>query len=111
LRFAENKKDNRAAVHDLGLAAGNLVVEATARGLSVHQMIGIRSEQAREIYQIPEHFEAGTARAIGYRADPAKLSADLKQPDLTPRQRKHLSKFVFTGCWGQASPLVVQRDT
>lgn len=29
LRFAENKKDNRAAVHDLGLAAGNLVVEAT----------------------------------------------------------------------------------
>ena len=25
-------EDNRSAVHDLGLAAGNLVVEATARG-------------------------------------------------------------------------------
>ena len=33
LKFAKNGKDNRAAVHDLGLAAGNLVVEATARGL------------------------------------------------------------------------------
>jgi len=110
LRFAENKQDNRAAVHDLGLAAGNLVVEATARGLSVHQMIGILPEQAREIYQIPEHFEAWTAMAIGYRADPANLSAALKQRDLTPRQRKHLSKFVFTGRWGQASPLVMQRD-
>src|ERR1700691_4862143 len=38
LRFSKNNKDNRAAVHDLGLAAGNLLVEATARGLSVHQM-------------------------------------------------------------------------
>src|SRR5580704_17376487 len=36
LKFAKNGKDNRAAVHDLGLAAGNLVVEATARGLRVH---------------------------------------------------------------------------
>src|SRR4029077_18754655 len=41
LNYAKNGKDNRAAVHDLGLAAGNLVVEATARGLRVHQMIGI----------------------------------------------------------------------
>jgi nitroreductase len=32
LKFAKNGKDNRAAVHDLGLAAGNLMVEATARG-------------------------------------------------------------------------------
>ena len=32
-RFARNQKENRAAVHDLGLAAGNLLVEATARGL------------------------------------------------------------------------------
>src|SRR5437773_11726724 len=27
MRFARNNKENRAAVHDLGLAAGNLVVE------------------------------------------------------------------------------------
>ena len=41
LKFTLNGKDNRAAVHDLGLAAGNLVLEASARGLVVHQMIGI----------------------------------------------------------------------
>lgn len=110
LRFAENKKDNRAAVHDLGLAAGNLVVEATARGLSVHQMIGILPDKAREVYQIPEHFEAWTAMAIGYKADPATLSDALKQRDLTPRQRKRLSKFVFTGQWGQPSSLTLKSD-
>ncbi len=111
LRFARNQKDNRAAVHDLGLAAGNLVVEATARGLSVHQMIGILPDKARELYQIPEHFEAWTALAIGYKADPAALPDALRERDLTPRQRKPLGKFVFTGQWGQSSPLVLKRDT
>ena len=110
LRFAKNNQDNRAAVHDLGLAAGNLVVEATARGLSVHQMIGILPDKAREVYQIPEHFEAWTAMAIGYKADPAKLPEALRERDLTPRQRKRLSKFVFTGQWGQPSPLGLNRD-
>ena len=110
LRFAKNNQDNRAAVHDLGLASGNLVVEATVRGLSVHQMIGILPDKAREVYQIPEHFDAWTAMAIGYRADPSKLADDMKQRDLAPRQRKPLEKFVFTGRWGQPSPLVEKRD-
>ncbi len=110
LRFSRNDKDNRAAVHDLGLAAGNLVVEATARGLCVHQMIGILPDKAREVYQIPEHSEAWTAMAIGYRADPATLPDALKERDLTPRQRKPLSQFVFSGTWGESSPLVLTSD-
>ena len=106
LRFSRNNKQNRAAVYDLGLAAGNLVVEATARGLCVHQMIGILPEKAREVYQIPEYFEAWTAMAIGYAADPAKLPDALKERDLAPRQRKPLPEFVFADKWGQPSPLV-----
>jgi hypothetical protein len=48
--------------------------------------------------------------AIGYKADPAKLPDALKERDLTLRQRKPLSKFVFTGHWGQPSPLGLKRD-
>jgi len=110
LRFSRNNKDNRAAVHDLGLAAGNLVVEATARGLCVHQMIGILPDKAREVYQIPEHSEAWTALAIGYKGDPAKLPESLKERDLTARQRKPLSQFVFTGQWGQPSAFVQKHN-
>jgi nitroreductase len=106
LRFARNDKDNRAAVHDLGLASGNLLVEATSRGLSVHQMIGILPDKAREVYQIPEHYEAWTALAIGYKTDAAKREGVPDERDLTPRQRKPLSEFVFTGLWGRPSPLV-----
>jgi len=110
LRFSKNNQDNRAAVHDLGLASANLVVEATTRGLSVHQMIGILPDKAREVYQIPEHFEAWTAMAIGYKADPAQLPEALKERDLAPRQRKPLNDFVFTGQWKQPLPLVLKRD-
>ena len=110
LQFAKNKQDNRAAVHDLGLAAANLVVEATARSLSVHQMIGILPDKAREIYKIPEHFEAWTAMAIGYKADPAKLPDALKERDLAPRQRKPLNKFVFAGQWGHPAKGIAESD-
>jgi len=106
LKFARNAKDNRAAVHDLGLAAGNLLAEATARGLSVHQMIGIQPDRARELYAIPKDSEAWTAIAIGYRGDPSRLPDALRERDLTPRQRKPLRQFVFGETWGTPSPLV-----
>jgi|HubBroStandDraft_6_1064221.scaffolds.fasta_scaffold417411_2 nitroreductase len=109
LKFAKNGKDNRAAVHDLGLAAGNLVVEATARGLHVHQMIGILPDKAREVFGIPEGYEAWTGIAIGYEGDPATLPDNLKQRDLTPRQRKPLKEFVFTGKWGNPAPFLAKR--
>jgi nitroreductase len=83
LRFARNAKDNRAAVHDLGLAAGNLVLEATARGLFVHQMIGILPDKARQSYGIPEGCQAWTGMAIGYRGgDPTSLPEPLSERDL-----------------------------
>ena len=109
LKFAHNAKDNRAAVHDLGLASGNLLMEATARGLWVHQMIGILPDKAREIYQIPDAWEAWTGLAIGYQGDPMSLPDNFKERDLTPRQRRPLSQFVFAGQWGNPSELVQKK--
>ena len=108
-KFTHNHEENRAAVHDLGLAAGNLLVEATARGLCVHQMIGILPEKARELFEIPQDFEAWTVVAIGYQGDPMALSDALKERDLMPRQRKSLDQFVFSGKWGTPSPLVLKQ--
>jgi nitroreductase len=105
-KFTRNQEDNRAAIHDLGLATSNLVVEATARGICVHQMIGILPDKARELFEIPEGYEAWTAMAIGYQGDPMTLPDALKERDLMPRQRKPLEQFVFSGKWGNTSPLV-----
>src|SRR6185295_9614398 len=106
LRFVRNDKPNRAAVHDLGLASGNLLVEATARGLFVHQMAGILPDKARELYAIPEGQEAWTGIAIGYLGDPQAIGEPYKTRDLTPRSRKPLEQFVFGDRWGTAAPLV-----
>ena len=106
LKFARNKKPNRVAVHDLGLAAGNLCLEATARGLMVHQMVGILPDKAREIYEIPEDSEAVTGLAIGYVGNPDSLPDNLKERDRAARQRKPLGEFVFGGKWGTSSGLV-----
>jgi len=100
LQFARNHKPNAAAVHDLGLASATLTVEATARGLSVHQMIGILPDRARDLYRIPEGVQALTGLAIGYLADPSTLPEMYRQRDLAPRQRKPLAEFVFGGLWG-----------
>jgi nitroreductase len=106
LQFVRNGKPNAAAVHDLGLASAGLVLEATARGLAVHQMIGILPDRAREVYHIPEGVQPLTGLAIGYAGDPAALPENLRARDAARRPRKPLASFVFGGRWGTASPVV-----
>ena len=106
LNFTRNGKPNAAAIHDLGLAAGNLCLEATARGLCVHQMIGILPDKARAVFKVPQNVQPLTALAIGYAADPGALPDMLKQRDLAPRSRKTLAEFVFGGAWGTAADVV-----
>jgi len=106
LNFARNGRPNTAAEHDLGCASACLSLEATVRGLFVHQMIGILPDRARELYLIPDGFRPLTALAIGYLGDPNTLPEMYKERDLAPRQRKPLTELVFSGQWGEASELV-----
>lgn len=106
LSFKMNGKPNAAAVHDLGLAASNLCLEATARGLVVHQMIGILPDQAREWFRMPVGVQPLTGLAIGYAAVLDTLPEKLKERDLARRTRKPLAEFVFGGAWGVSASLV-----
>lgn len=83
-----------------------MVVEATARGLWVHQMIGILPDRAREIYAIAEGYEPLTGIAIGYVGDPKALPQRLRGRDLARRPRKPLKEFVFSQTWGNASEII-----
>ena len=103
--FTKNGKPNAACEHDVGLAAGNLTLQATALGLHVHQMIGIEPYKVRAAYNVPEGHDPLTAIAIGYAAAVAPGTTDkLQQRDLAPRSRKSISEFVVS-TWGQSASL------
>jgi nitroreductase len=106
LKFALNGKPNAAAQHDLGLASAGLTLEAAARGLFVHQMIGIVPDRVRELYGVPDDFLPLTGLAIGYLGDVNDLPENLRPRDLSERKRKPLSEIVFDGKWGEASGFV-----
>ncbi|MBO3460186.1 nitroreductase family protein [Aetokthonos hydrillicola Thurmond2011] len=103
----DDGKINRHAFHDVGLAIENLVIQATALGLSVHQIAGFSVDAARKEYRIPEGYEPATAIVVGYAGDPQNLSDGLRERELAPRIRKPLKEFVFTGQWGTISTLVL----
>ncbi len=88
LRFHLNGEPNAAAVHDLGLASATLTFEATARGIYVHQMIGIVPARVSQLYAVPEGVQPTTGVAIGYAADPSTSPDNLRQRDLRAAHAK-----------------------
>lgn len=102
LTFDRNGKENKAAMHDLGAAVSHLSFEATIRGISVHQMIGIEPQKAKKIYSIPEEYEVLIAFALGYPDLNESAKDSLAIKDKTPRARKTISEVVFYKEWGSS---------
>lgn len=99
--FARDGRPNRHAQHDVGLALGNLVLQAQALGLAAHQMAGFDVEKARTTLGVPEGHEPLTMVAVGRSGDPASLPEKLRERELAPRTRKALDSFVFGSEWGE----------
>jgi nitroreductase len=106
LAFAKNGTPNRNAQHDVGAASAWLTVEATSRGLFVHQMAGYDHDKARQVFGIPAGWEPIAAIAIGYPGDPDSLPQPLRDREGAPRTRKPISEFVMSGSWGKKSPFL-----
>lgn len=103
--FERNGKPNRAAQHDLGLAVGNLLVEATVRGLHVHQMSGLDTQAAAREFAVPDEAEVITALAIGHLDTGADRDPELAERDTGTRNRRALSTFVFGARYGTSADL------
>jgi len=101
LNFARTGKPNRNAFYDTGAAVANLSMEATFRGLFVHQMAGFDPHKAIELFEIPAGWEPIAAFVIGYPGDHESLPEPLRQREVAPRERKPLESFVQGGHWGK----------
>ena len=102
----QNGTPNRNAFYDTGAATALLSVEATARGLAIHQMAGFDLAKAKQVFEIPADCAPIAAVAIGYPGDPSALPEKLRDREVAPRTRKPLSEFVMSGRWGHTSPIV-----
>lgn len=103
LAFAKNNAPNRNAFYDTGAATALLTMEATSRGLFVHQMAGFDPETVRENFEVPAGWDPIAAFAMGYPGDPSTLPEPYRGRETTPRTRKPIREFVMTGRWGNAS--------
>ena len=108
-RRAGDGSPNRAAEHDLGLAAASLTVEATHRGLSVHQMSGIVADRIRKAYALPEDVVPLTALAVGYASSLEDTSEEMRERQARPRERRPLPMLVFGERWGEPAAFL-ERD-
>jgi nitroreductase len=97
---------NRHAFHDTGMAVENLIIQATAMGLFVHQMAGFRIDQVRKECKIPDGYDPVAMIAVGYPGNPATLPDYLRERELRPRERNPIAEFVFSGTWGIPSPVL-----
>ncbi len=108
--FLRNGKPNRHAHYDLGQASANMSIEATSRNIHLHQMAGFRRDKARELYNIPDGYEAVTAIAIGYTGKSLTLPDEIANRDIKPRKRRPLKETVFGDEWGFTNHAIVPED-
>ncbi len=102
LTFARNGRPNRHALHDIGAASENLLLQATALGLFGHQMAGFDVEKARAVFQVPEGYEPVAMMALGYPAALETLTAEERAHEERPRVRRPTEEFVFDGRFGDS---------
>ena len=95
-------KPNAHALHDVGLAVGQMTFQASALGLAVRQMAGFHPDKVRETYALPETVEPVSVIALGYPMTEEELPDSLRARELAPREaRRAQDEFVFRGEWGR----------
>jgi nitroreductase len=93
--FSYNNKPNRFAFHDTGMAVSNLLLQAIALDVYVHQMGGYSVEKVKSYFNLTEGIEPVAMMAVGYLGDGASLPAELLTRDEKRRPRKSVNEFVF----------------
>jgi len=103
--FTVHPAPNTHAQHDVGLAIGNLALQATALGIYLRQMGGINYEHVREVFEIPDEYEIISIIAGGFPGNGESLPENLRQRENMPRERKALNELVFEGKFGNKNHL------
>jgi nitroreductase len=82
-----------------GIAAGNLMTEATALGLVAHPMAGFDEPAVREAFGAPPEVRVLAVFAAGYPGAAESLPEDLRPRESTPQERLPIANLVGFDAW------------
>jgi nitroreductase len=97
-RHEYKNRSNIYHMHDVGLAMGTLLAQATHEGLSLHQMGGISKEKLIENFGLDqEDLAVVSIVAIGYQDETRleELEEKYRKSEYEPRKRRALKELVF----------------
>lgn len=94
-KFSHNSKPNRFAFHDTGMAVSNLLLQAIALDIYLHQMGGYSVEKVKRYFKLNDDIEPVAMMALGYLGDGDLLSPELMAKDEKRRPRKFVNEYVF----------------
>ena len=103
--YDKTGKESDIYKYDVGQAIAHLTFQVMEEGLVMHQMGGFSKKKAIAHFDIPGEFQALTVSAIGYQAAPEQLPEEFAKMEYNERRRNALNEQVFSGRFGQASPL------
>jgi nitroreductase len=92
--YTANQKINASALHDVGMANAQLLLQAQAMNIYGHMMGGFDQEKLRSALSLQEHQQAICVIALGYLDIPEKLEEPFKTRELQARQRKSLQEIA-----------------
>jgi nitroreductase len=100
-KFSHNGHLNRYAFHDTGMAVTNLLLQALALDVYVHQMGGYSVEKVKKYFNLGDDIEPVAMMAVGYLGDGSFLTPELLKRDEARRSRKFANEFVFKNTLSQ----------
>lgn len=82
-----------------GIAAGNLMAQATSMGLTAHPMAGFDEPAVLEVFGAPRSVRVLAVVAVGYPGSPESLPQDLAAKELMAQDRLPLERILAADRW------------
>ncbi len=97
----EKPTDPDLSLYGLGLAAGQLVLQAHAMGLWAHQFQGFDKQAVADELGVPRWFRLVAGIAVGVRGDPADVPERDREREQRERRRRPLAETAYGDSWGR----------
>jgi len=95
MNYSLSGKPNRFAFHDTGMAVANLLLQAQALDVFVHQMGGYSVDKVKDYFKLESDTEPVAMMAVGYLGDGQGLTDELLKRDEHRRPRKPVNLYAF----------------